>query len=96
MAVGDAVTALSSIATTAYLDLQPTGTTEWIITNIYHEGDVSIEWYSSTGSIIFDSATGAGAWCKYAFHCTNARRIRVKNTMGTSKLIGYDGWVSKA
>ena len=97
MAVGDVVSAISSVAAGEYLDLQPSGTVEWVIHNIYHEYDVQIEFYDGSNSLIFDTDTGAGAYARFAFHCTNSRRIRVKNTHGTAaKLIGYDGIVTHA
>jgi len=95
MAVGDVKSGISSIAASAYLDIQPSGSDEWVIHNIYHNSDVSIEFYDGTNSIIFDSVGGAGAYSKFNFHCTNARRIRVKNTSTSSKLIGYDGMQTK-
>ena len=95
MAVGDVFNGLSSIAAAAYLDIQPSAGVEVVIHNIYHESDVQIEYYDGTNSLIFDTDTGAGIYAKYAFHVTNAIRIRVKNTNAAAKLIGYDGIVTK-
>ncbi|MCW3994590.1 MAG: hypothetical protein NWE98_00365 [Candidatus Bathyarchaeota archaeon] len=95
MAVGDVTKNLQSIAAGAYLDIQPSGTAEWVIHNIYHEYDVQLEVYDGTNSLIFDIDSGTGVYAKYAFHCTNAQRIRVKNThTSVAKLIGYDGIVT--
>lgn len=96
MAVGDVASGLSSISAGAYLDIQPGSGVEWVIHNIYHESDIQLEYYDGTLACSFDTDTGAGVYAKYAFHCTNVRRIRVKNTAGTAKLIGYDGVVTKA
>ena len=95
MAVGDVFSGLSSIAAAAYLDIQPAAGVEAVIHNIYHESDIQIEFYDGTNSLIFDTDPGAGIYAKYAFHVTNARRIRVKNTNAAAKLIGYDGIVTK-
>ena len=95
MAVGDVFSGLSSIAAAGYLDIQPAAGVEVVIHNIYHESDVQIEFYDGTNSLIFDTDTGAGIYAKYAFHVTNAIRIRVKNTNAAAKLIGYDGIVTK-
>jgi len=95
MAVGDVFSGLSSIAAAGYLDIQPVAGVEVVIHNIYHESDVQIEFYDGTNSLIFDTDTGAGIYAKYAFHVTNAIRIRVKNTNAAAKLIGYDGIVTK-
>jgi hypothetical protein len=95
MAVGDVAKNLQSIAAGAYLDIQPSGTAEWVIHNIYHEYDVTLEVYDGSNSLTFDTDAGAGAYAKYAFHCTNTQRIRVRNThVSASKLIGYDGLVT--
>ena len=95
MAVGDVFSGLSSVAAAGYLDIQPSAGVEVVIHNIYHESDVQIEFYDGTNSLIFDTDTGAGIYAKYAFHVTNAIRIRVKNTNAAAKLIGYDGIVTK-
>jgi len=95
MAVGDVFSGLSSIAAAAYLDIQPAAGVEVVIHNIYHESDVQIEFYDGTNSLIFDTDTGAGVYAKYAFHVTNARRIRVKNTAAAAQLIGYCGVQTK-
>jgi hypothetical protein len=95
MAVGDVFSGLSSIAAAGYLDIQPSSGVEAVIHNIYHESDVQIEFYDGTNSLIFDTDTGAGVYAKYAFHVTNAKRIRVKNTAATAKLVGYDGVQTK-
>jgi hypothetical protein len=95
MAVGDVYSGISSIAAAGYLDIQPSAGVEVVIHNIYHESDVQIEFYDGTNSLIFDTDAGAGVYAKYAFHVINARRIRVKNTVATTKLIGYDGMQTK-
>jgi hypothetical protein len=95
MAVGDVYSGLTSVAASSYLDIQPTGTVEVVIHNIYHEYDIQLEFYNGTNSCVFDTETGAGVYARYAFHCTNARRIRVKNNdTANARLIGYDGVVT--
>ena len=93
--VGDVVSAQSSIAAAGFLDIQPGAGVEWVIHNIYHEAEVEISQYDGTNSIVFDEDTGAGVYARYAFHCTNGLRIRVKNTNAAAKRIGYDGIVTK-
>lgn len=95
MAVGDVVSGLSSVTANGYLTIQPTGTAEWVIHNVYHEYDVQVEFYDGVNAIVFDTDAGAGVYARYAFHVTNARYLRVKNLHGTAaKLIGYDGVVT--
>jgi hypothetical protein len=92
MAVGSIVNNIVSVAASSFLDIQPPSGSEWVIHNIYHAFDVTVEYYDGTNELQFDTDTGAGVYGKFAFHCTNARRIRVKNnSASTAYLIGYDG-----
>jgi hypothetical protein len=95
MAVGDVFSGISSIAAAGFLDIQPAAGVEVVIHNIYHESDIQLEFYDGTNSVIFDTDPSAGIYAKYAFHVTNAKRIRVKNTAAAAKLIGYDGVQTK-
>lgn len=95
MAVGDVVSDLQSIATGAYLTIQPAANIEWVIHNIYFDADVTIEFYNGTNSLIFATKLSGGSLSYYDFHLNNTRYLRVKNTNAASKLIGYDGIVTK-
>lgn len=95
MAVGDVKSEISSVNAGAYLNVQPPAGEEWVIHNIYHESDVELHFYDGTNSLVFDSDAGAGVYAKYAFHVTNSRYIRVKNTAASAKLIGYCGVQTK-
>ena len=95
MAIGDVFSGISSIEAGAYLDIQPTGTVEAVIHNIYHDGGIQLEFYDGTNSLIFGTDLEAGVYAKFAFHVTNSKRIRVKNTATVAKLIGYDGVVTR-
>jgi hypothetical protein len=95
MAVGDVVSDLQSIAAGSYLDIQPGSGAEWVIHNIYHESKVELYFYDGSNSLLFEVDTAFGVFAWYEFHCTNSRRLRVKNTDSSAKLIGYDGVVTK-
>ena len=95
MAIGDVFSGISSIVAGAYLDIQPTGTVEAVIHNIYHDGGIQLEFYDGTNSLVFDTVVGDGVYTRYNFHVINTRRIRVKNTASTTQLIGYDGIQTK-
>ena len=95
MAVGDVFSGLSSIAAAAYLDIQPAVGVEVVIHNIYHDGDIQLEFYDGTNSLIFDTDVGVGVYARFAFHVTNTIRIRVKNTAAAAQLIGYCGVQTK-
>lgn len=98
MAKGDAVVALGSIiTTTSYQDLQPAGTVEWIIHEIYCAADCEIYWYDGSNQILLDTTPTTGRWySNLTIHCTNAMRIRIKNINAASKYIGYAGIISHA
>lgn len=95
MPIGDIASGLASVATGAYLDIQPGAGVEVVIHNIYHESDIELYFYDGTNNLLFDSETGKGAYARFAFHVTNTRWIRVKNLDAASKLIGYDGVVTR-
>jgi hypothetical protein len=95
MAVGDVFKGLSSVDADAYLDIQPSAGVEAVVHNVYHEDDIEIEVYDGANSLVFDIDGGMGVYARYAFHVTNTQRIRVKNTAGAVKLVGYDGVVTK-
>jgi hypothetical protein len=95
MAVGDVKSDLQSIAAGVFLAIQPPSGEEWVIHNIYHESDVELHFYDGTNSLAFDTDADAGVYAKYAFHVTNSRYIRVKNTNTSARLIGYDGVQTK-
>jgi hypothetical protein len=93
-AVGDAVVNNSSVATTAFLDIQPSAGAEWLVHHIFHEAEVEIYWYDGTNDILIAAPTGAN----YEFtgiRVTNSIRLRVKNINGSTKRIGYDAVVTK-
>lgn len=95
MAAGDVVTGISSVAAGGTLDIKPIGA-EWVIHNIYYNQG-TVEFYKTDGTNLlkFDSDTTQGARLGAVFHVTNAQWIQVKNTAGTSTLIGYDGVQTK-
>lgn len=96
MAVGDVKSGLSSVATGAVLDIQAGSGEEWVIHNIYHESDIDLQWYDGTNTLTWASAIpGPGAETNLQSHVTNTRRVRVKNTNASTKLIGYDGVQTK-
>ena len=95
MAKGDAIGDISSVNAGAVLTIQPGAGIEWIVHNIFHEGEVKIYVVKSTNELLFDDAAAKGSWSAYFFHLTNAQYFKVENTNAASKLIGYDGIVSK-
>jgi hypothetical protein len=95
VAVGDVVADIQTVASGAYLDIQPGSGVEWVIHNVYHEHDVEIHRYDGTNDINFVTEKGAGLFSYFNFHCNNTDRIRVKNLNTSARLIGYDGVQTK-
>jgi len=95
MAVGDMIADIQSIAAAAYLDVQPSGTVEAVIHNIWHEDDITISRYDGTNAVALPKIVGAGLESNLQIHVGNTDRIRVQNNHASAaKLIGYDGMVT--
>jgi len=94
MAVGDAVVNNSSVASAAFLDVQPGSGVEWMIHHIHHEDAVEIYWYDGTNQFLISTSAGAN-YESIGARVTNSIRLRVKNTSGSTKRIGYDGIQTK-
>ena len=95
MATGDLVGSVELIGAGAILTIQPPGAEEWIVHNIYHEAEVELIVAEGSYTLLFASSSEKGSWSAYFFHLKNAHWMRVKNTNAASKLIGYDGIISK-
>jgi hypothetical protein len=96
MAVGDVYNGLTTAAaSTGTVSIQPTGTQEVVIHNIYHASDISLAYTDGTTTITFDSDIGSGVYAFYAFHVTSGKYIKVTNTdTSSARAIGYDGIVT--
>ena len=95
MAVGDTVADNASVASGSYLTIQPGSGAEWIIHNITWNDAVEVSTYDGTNECIFHTDTTKGGLFQTAFHLTNGDYMRVKNTAGTTKILHYDGIISK-
>lgn len=96
MALGDVKSAITRLGSGQTLDIQPPGTEEWVVTNIYYPDSISIEfWNGIDKRIPFDQRTGKGALSKFNFHLRSDNRLLVINDSLASQNIGYDGVQSK-
>lgn len=97
MAIGDVRSSgPTSVADDAFMDVQATSGEEWVIHNLYLPAAASgyeLHWYDGSTSQQVDTLSGALYNCM--FHVTNTRRIRVKNVVGSSQNLGYDGVQTK-
>ena len=95
MAVGDVVSNIVSVASGAFLDIQPSAGKEWVIHNISHADQAELYFFDGTNNLLVDIDPGQGSWTGFFFHCTNSRYYRVKNIIGSAQLIGFDGVETK-
>jgi len=95
MAVGDVVAWMSNIAALGTIFIQPNAPEEWAIHNIYHEAEVKIRINDEEEALLFDEQNAKGSWSAYPFHLTATHFLTVQNTNASSKLISFDGIVSK-
>lgn len=96
MAVGDTVVDNASVATGAYMTIQPGSGVEWIIHNItWPTIAVEVSTYDGTNECIFHADTARGGLLQADFHLTNGDYMRVKNVGATTQIFHYDGVVSK-
>lgn len=94
--IGDNIGTLTSLASGYTLDIRPDTNRHWIIHNLYYDGTVDIEMVSGNNSLLIeDGVVGPEALCTYHFHLTNTFYMRIVNKDGDSKVVGYDGIISK-
>lgn len=95
-AVGDVVADCQSIASAALLDIQPGAGVEWIIHNIGFTHEVELQRYDGTDTAAMVTFSGPG-WQNFfpGIHVNNTQRIRVKNNDASSRVICYDGIITK-
>jgi len=94
MAVGDAVVNNSSVATTAFLAIQPGAGVEWLVHHIFHEAEVEIYWYDGSNDIKIAAPAGFNYETMQA-RVTDSIYLRVKNINGSTKRIGYNAVITK-
>lgn len=95
MAKGDVVAGMSNLTAGAKLSIQPGSGLEWIIHNIYHAADAELYIVEGSNELLFASSGAKGSWSAYFLHLTDTHYLKVKNTNAASKLVSYDGIVSK-
>ena len=98
MAVGDAaVVGLTSTAAAASLTIQPSGTVEWVIHNLYTPQGTSWELYATDGTNPqkVDNDAGTGRY-NLQLHVTNAQYFTLKNTSASTIYFRADGIITHA
>jgi hypothetical protein len=88
----------TSVGNGNYLDCQPAGSTEVVIHNVHVPTDKAVEFYvyDGTNEIKMDDDATYGGRQGVQWHCTNAKRYRIKNVSGAPIFLAADGVVTKA
>ena len=97
MAVRDVYSGYSNnLANNGTVDIQPAGTVEAVIHNIYFGGDVEIYLNDGTNTVKIDEQKGDGVIAWLSYHVTNSIFITIKNVSGVAADFGYDGIITHA
>jgi hypothetical protein len=98
MAAGDAyIKTPTSTASGSFLDLQPSGSVEVVVHDIYVATGSAYEVYYSDGTnnILYLSMPAGGGALNLQAHCTNSVYVRVKNTSGSTIFMAASGMTTK-
>ena len=76
------------------ITVQPAGTAEAVIHNIWHGGDCEI-YLSDGNATLIESPTGVGVEARH-YHVTNGQYLIIKNISGGAGGFGFDGMYTKA
>ena len=96
MTVGDQASAIETVADNASMTIQPSGTSEYVIHNIYVPTTANIELYRTNGTLSVFADNNTGSLFNFFFHASNTQYIMIKNVSGGEIQIAYDGTVTKA
>ena len=92
-AIGLVKADMASVTTTAYMAIQPASGEEWRLVNIFANSTIEVYMYDGTLEILI--ASDSKSLLSFNFPITNTDYIRVKNTEGTTKVLGYSGFTTK-
>lgn len=95
MAVGDVTIGLQEILTGNSLLIQPGAGAEWFISNVFFNGAVNIYFTNGALECLVSTYKGSGRWACVVLHITNSIYLKIKNISAVTKIIGYDGVVTK-
>jgi len=95
MAIGDVVTAHSSVNAAASLTIQPGAGAEWVIHNLYYGAEMELYRTDGVNAVKIDSDSSLGCRLGAVFHLTNSIYLQLKNVSAGAAYFGYDGIVTK-
>jgi len=98
MTVGYVSSSAANTASGSYFTVQPAGSAEWVIHNIYCGDSATIYFGSGTattaGAPIY--SVNSSGWVTGVFvHVTNANYLMIKNISSASAVYGYDGVITR-
>lgn len=95
MAVGNTQAANQSLTHGSTMTIQPGGSTEWIIHNIFYAGQCTIAVTDGSNQVIFKTVTSTdppGGLMNLRIEITNAWYIVITNTSSSATYVyGYSG-----
>lgn len=91
----DVVANLTTLASGQVLEIKPPSTEEWVIHNILASDKAGLERSNGSVDFEFDDITEAGGWNAQFFHVTSAQYLKVRNKLGTSMCVAFDGIKTK-
>lgn len=89
MALGDTISAITSLTDAASYYIQPNSGAEWVLHNIYHGGDIDIRWSNITLTASLLSVAGPNMETNLQAHLTNS--IFIVLGCNSAQIVGYDG-----
>ena len=91
----DVVANLTTLASGQVMEIKPPITEEWVIHNIVASDKAGLERSDGSTNFEFDDVTEEGGWTAQFFHVTSAQYLKVRNKLGTSMSVAYDGIKTK-
>jgi hypothetical protein len=94
MAVGDTVADQNQTAGSGTWTIQPAGTAEWVIHNIYFAGACTLSKSDAVDATVFATLPSAGSMLGLCIHLTNAVYLIITDTSTAINRMGYDGIIT--
>ena len=91
MGVGNTVYGTNATASGGTYTIQPTGTNEYVIHNLFWTGPCTITITDGSNPVLFFTADALGYLANVQLHVTNAFYITMTDTSGSTNNMAYDG-----
>ena len=91
MAAGNTVAGTNATAGNGTFTIQPGGSSEWIIHNLFYSGACNIIVTDGTNAVTFMQPTGVGSLQNIKIHVTNSYYLQITDTSGSTNKMSYNG-----